>query len=158
AQAAAALEMVSVTLEKLNPQALLIVGDRFETASAALAATLTRVPIIHLHGGEETEGAIDNALRHAITKLSHLHFVSHSDHALRVRAMGEDPNCIHIVGAPGLDNLRRSDLLSRDQLEDFLGIELRSPIILVTVHPSTLAAEPAQDASALAKAMDSIQA
>ena len=86
--------------------ALVLAGDRFETAAAALAATVDRVPIVHLHGGEQTLGAFDDALRHAITKLSHLHLVSNEEHARRVIAMGEDPATVHVVGAPGLDAAR----------------------------------------------------
>ena len=86
------------------PDALLLVGDRYETAAAALAATLERVPIAHLHGGEQTLGAFDDQLRHAITKLAHLHLVSSEANGRRVLAMGEDPASVHVVGAPGLDN------------------------------------------------------
>ena len=93
--------------------ALVLVGDRFETAAAALAATLDRVPIVHLHGGEQTLGAFDDALRHAITKLAHLHLVSNDEHARRVIAMGEDPATVHVVGAPGLDTAFRTDLPDR---------------------------------------------
>ena len=101
-QAATTLEAVGTALRQAPPDALLLVGDRLETAAAALAATLERVPIIHLHGGEQTLGAFDDALRHAITKLSHLHLVSHEEHAQRVIAMGEDPASVHVVGAPGI--------------------------------------------------------
>ena len=113
-QAATTLEAVGAALRQAPPDALLLVGDRLETAAAALAATLERVPIIHLHGGEQTLGAFDDALRHAITKLSHLHLVSHEEHARRVVAMGEDPASVHVVGAPGLDAAVRDDLPSRD--------------------------------------------
>lgn len=157
-QSAAALSLVAAALELQRPAALLLVGDRFETAAAALAATLAKVAIVHLHGGEETEGAFDNALRHAITKLSHLHLVSHPEHAARVRAMGEDPAAIHVVGAPGLDNLRRADLAGREELEAFLGLPLEPPVVLVTLHPATLAEDAAAEARALVAAMDEIPA
>ena len=157
-QTSSAVNMVGEALERLRPDAMLLVGDRFETAAGALAATLARVPLIHLHGGEETEGAIDNALRHAITKLSHFHLVSHVLHRERVISMGEDPACVHVVGAPGLDNLHRSDLASREEIEQFLGLNLRPPVVLVTVHPTTLAADPAADARALCAAMDRVDA
>jgi UDP-hydrolysing UDP-N-acetyl-D-glucosamine 2-epimerase len=114
--------------------------------------------VIHLHGGEETEGAIDNALRHAITKMSHLHLVSHAEYAQRIAAMGEDPASIHVVGAPGLDNIHRDDLPGREQLAAHLGLALEPPLILVTVHPTTLAADPAAEAVAVAAAMDEIPA
>lgn len=157
-QSARALRAVAGALEQHRPDALVLVGDRFETAAAALAATLSAVPVVHLHGGEETEGAFDNALRHAITKLAHLHFVSHEKHAARVRAMGEDPASIHVVGAPGLDNLHRADLPGRDALARELGVELRAPVVLVTLHPSTLGGEPAEEASAVVNAMDLVPA
>ncbi len=158
-QTASVVKMLGDVLERQNPDALVLAGDRFETAGAALAATLARVPIVHIHGGEETEGAIDNVLRHAITKLSHLHLVSHMDHARRVIAMGEDPASVHVVGAPGLDNLHRSDLAQREELEEHLGITLRPPVVLVTVHPATLSSdEPSCEAKAVCAAMDAIEA
>src|ERR1039458_1312111 len=106
-QAGDAIPMVARALRQHRAQALILVGDRFETAAAALGASLVRLPIVHLHGGEETGGAFDNAFRHAITKLSHLHFTSHASHSARVIAMGEDPATVHTVGGPGLDNLMR---------------------------------------------------
>jgi UDP-hydrolysing UDP-N-acetyl-D-glucosamine 2-epimerase len=113
---------------------------------------------VHVHGGEESEGAFDNNLRHAITKLSHLHLVSHRDHAARVIAMGEDPNAVHVVGAPGLDNLHREDLPGREELERSLGIPLRAPVVVATLHPATLGGDPVRDAQALAAAMDTVPA
>ena len=157
-QAARALAKVADALAEHRPAALLLVGDRLETAAAALAATLAATPIVHLHGGEETEGAFDNALRHAVTKLSHLHLVSHERHAARVRAMGEDPATVHVVGAPGLDNLHRADLPSREDLARSLGIALDAPVVIVTLHPSTLGGDPDVEASALATAMDQVPA
>ncbi len=157
-QAAEALRLIGEALERQRPDAMLVVGDRFETAAGALAATLARVPIAHLHGGEETEGAIDNALRHAITKLSHLHLVSHETHARRVIAMGEHPSTVHVVGAPGLDNVRRHDLATRDELELHLGMPLASPVVLVTLHPATLGGDPATECAAMLEAMDRVPA
>lgn len=153
-----AVRLIGDALARHRPDTLLLVGDRFETAAAALAATLARVPIVHLHGGEETAGAFDNALRHAITKLAHLHLVSHVDHAKRVIAMGEDPASVHVVGAPGLDNVHRSDLADRAELEQFLGIELRAPVVLVTHHPATLGAAPECEIDALIAAIDRVDA
>ena len=124
-QSAFALQTVGEALREIKPDYLVVVGDRYETMAAALAATLERVPIVHLHGGEETEGAIDNVFRHAITKLSHLHFVSHPMYAERVVQMGEHPDLVHTVGAPGLDNLFRPDLPTRRDLDKRLEIELK---------------------------------
>ena len=157
-QAAAALQAVGAALRDAPPGALLLVGDRLETAAAALAATLERVPIIHLHGGEQTLGAFDDALRHAITKLSHLHLVSHEEHARRIVALGEDPASVHVVGAPGLDAAVREDLPSRDDLARDLGLALDAPVVLVTVQPATLEREPMAAATAVVAAMDAVPA
>jgi UDP-hydrolysing UDP-N-acetyl-D-glucosamine 2-epimerase len=157
-QAASALAMMGDALKRCAVDALLLVGDRFETISAGIAATLQRVPIVHLHGGEETEGAFDNALRHALTKLSHLHLVSHPDYARRIVAMGEDPSTVHVVGAPGLDNLHRDDLPTRAELEARLGLPLEPPVVVVTLHPATLGDDPAKEAAAVCGAMDAVDA
>ena len=158
-QAARALAAIGATLEAAPPDALLIVGDRFETAAGALAATLARVPIAHLHGGEQTAGSFDDQLRHAITKLSHLHLVSDPEHARRVERLGEDPATIHVVGAPGLDAARRADLADRSELETALGIPLdRAPLVLVTIQPVTLDADPAGIARPIIAAMDRVPA
>jgi len=157
-QAGAALAAVGAHLRSSGTDALVLVGDRFETAAAALAATVDRIPIVHLHGGEQTLGAFDDALRHAITKLSHLHLVSSEAHARRVVAMGEDPATVHVVGAPGLDAASRPDLPDRDTLARELGLALRAPVVIVTVHPTTLDADPAATASAVIAAMDAVGA
>ena len=158
AQAGAALALVGECLDADPPDALVLVGDRFETTAAAVAATIARVPLVHLHGGEQTLGAFDDSLRHAITKLSHLHLVSHDEHARRVAAMGEDPRTVHVVGAPGLDNAFRADLADRMELERRLGIELAPPVIIVTVHPETLQPDPAAIGQAVGAAMDQVEA
>lgn len=157
-QASGALASVGAELRARPVDALVLAGDRFETAAAALAATVCRVPLVHLHGGEQTLGAFDDALRHAITKLAHLHLVSHDEHARRVIAMGEDPTTVHVVGAPALDALHRPDLPDRAALERDLGIELRPPVVLVTVHPATLDPDPAAVAGVVAAAMDAVPA
>jgi UDP-hydrolysing UDP-N-acetyl-D-glucosamine 2-epimerase len=157
-QAAGALMAVADALQRQRLDALLLVGDRFETLAAGLAATLAAVPIVHLHGGEETAGAIDNACRDALTKLAHLHLVSHPAYRARVIAMGEHPDTVHLVGAPGVDNLQRTDLADRAELEAHLAAPLPAPLVLVTVHPTTLAADPAADAAAVVAAMDHVPA
>ncbi len=153
-----AMRLIEAALTRLAPDALLLLGDRYETLAAAMTATLTRVPVVHLHGGEETEGAFDNAFRHAITKLSHLHLVSHPLHAARVRALGEAPESVHVVGAPGLDNARRADLPTLAELQSTLRIPLPRPIVLVTLHPTTLGDDPASEAAAVTSAMDRVNA
>ena len=157
-QAGDALIAIGAELRASPVDALVLVGDRFETAAGALAATVCHVPIVHLHGGEQTLGAFDNALRHAITKLAHLHLVSHEEHAARVVAMGEDPATVHVVGAPGLDALARADLPDRAALEADLGIELRAPVVVVGVHPVTLDVDPVAASRAVAEAMDLVPA
>ena len=157
-QAGRALELVGDALETDPPDCLVLVGDRLETMAAAVAATVERVPIVHLHGGEQTLGAFDDSLRHAITKLSHLHLVSHEEHARRVVALGEDPALVHVVGSPGLDGAVRSDLPDRAQLEAELGIRLEPPVVIVTVHPATLDPDPAAVADVVAEAMDAVEA
>lgn len=158
ADAARALLLVDEALREEHPDMILLVGDRTETIAAGMAATINRVPIVHLHGGEESEGAIDNAIRHALTKLAHLHLVSHEEHARRVRQMGEEPTNVVVVGPPGLDNAQRSDLLGRDQVLTEIGEILPDPLVLVTYHPTTLGEEPLQEVQALAAGLDDVPA
>jgi UDP-N-acetylglucosamine 2-epimerase (non-hydrolysing) len=157
-QAAEALRLVAGAIARRQPDALLVVGDRFETCVAALAATLAAVPVIHIGGGDETEGAFDNQLRHALSKLSHLHFVGNEGAGRRVRALGEDPGTIHVVGDPVLDNLHRPDLATREELEAHLGLRLEGPLVVITLHPATLGGDPAEEAAAVAGAMDKVEA
>lgn len=121
-----------------RPDILLVLGDRFEMYAAALAALPFKIPVAHIHGGEVTEGAIDDALRHAMTKLSHLHFTATLDYARRVRQLGEEPWRITVSGAPALDNLRATPLLTRSELETKYHLCLQGPPLLVTFHPVTL--------------------
>jgi UDP-hydrolysing UDP-N-acetyl-D-glucosamine 2-epimerase len=124
--------------ERLAPDLLVVLGDRYEAMVAAQAAMMARVPIAHLHGGESTEGAVDEAIRHAITKMSHLHFVAAEAFRQRVIQLGEQPARVWTVGATGLDNIERLSWLSREELEADLGIPLAAPLFLVTYHPVTL--------------------
>lgn len=130
---------VSDALERLRPDILLVLGDRFEILAAAEAAMLHRIPVAHIAGGDVTEGAFDESIRHALTKLSHIHLVTNARSAARVARMGEDPARIHVVGSPGLDHLNRSPLLDRAALEAALGATLGARNLLVTFHPVTLA-------------------
>jgi UDP-N-acetylglucosamine 2-epimerase (non-hydrolysing) len=153
-----ALVQVTRALADRQPHALLLLGDRAETLAAGFAATLAGVPVAHLHGGEETEGAVDNALRHALTKLSHLHLVSHPLHAARVHQLGEPAESIVVVGAAGLDNLLRDDLPDRADLQAQLGIAFTPPVVVVTLHPTTLGGDPRSEVTALAEAMQTVPA
>lgn len=130
-------------LERLRPEILVLLGDRFEILAAAQAALVARIPIAHIAGGDTTEGAFDEAIRHSITKMAHLHFVTNADAAQRVRQLGEAPEQIHLVGSPGLDQLRHLTLLGRDALAQQLGFAFKERNLLVTFHPATLATQPA---------------
>ncbi len=117
---------------------IFLLGDRYETLSVAIAAHLARIPIAHIHGGEVTSGIIDDAFRHSITKLSHLHFVSHKDYKNRVAQLGEDKKNIHIVGGLGIDSIKNTKLLKRSKLEKILGIKFLKKNIIINFHPETL--------------------
>jgi UDP-hydrolysing UDP-N-acetyl-D-glucosamine 2-epimerase len=123
---------------RLRPDLLVVLGDRFEMLAAAVAALPFALPVAHIHGGEVSEGAMDNQIRHAITKLAHLHFASAEPHARRIAAMGEEPWRIHTVGAPGLDRLATTEPLSRAALARELALPEAGPWLLVTFHPVTL--------------------
>lgn len=129
---------LSDALESLAPELLLVLGDRFEILAAAQAALVHNIPVAHIAGGDTTEGAFDEAIRHSITKMAHLHLVTNEPAARRVRQLGEDPRRIHVVGSPGLDHLRRTALLGRAELEQTLGAPLGARNLLVTFHPVTL--------------------
>jgi UDP-hydrolysing UDP-N-acetyl-D-glucosamine 2-epimerase len=123
---------------RFQPDCLVVLGDRFEMFAAALAALPFKIPVAHIHGGEITEGAMDESLRHALTKLSHLHFVSTSEYARRVIQMGEEPWRVKVCGALSLDNLNTLDFLNKKELEQRFSISLKKPPLLVTYHPVTL--------------------
>lgn len=126
-------------LQQLQPDLLLVLGDRFEILCAVVAALVARIPVAHLHGGERTEGAFDESIRHSITKMSHLHFVAAEEYRNRVIQLGEHPDRVFLVGALGMDNIRRMKLLEREALEASLGFELGRRSLLITFHPVTLA-------------------
>jgi UDP-N-acetylglucosamine 2-epimerase (non-hydrolysing)/GDP/UDP-N,N'-diacetylbacillosamine 2-epimerase (hydrolysing) len=141
--------------ERLRPDVLVVLGDRFEILAAAQAAFLARIPIAHLHGGEATEGALDDGIRHAITKMSQLHFVAAEPYRRRVVQMGERPERVFNFGAPGLDQLRNLQWLDRAGLEQALGMPLPQPLFVVTYHPVTLAERsPAEPMRELLAALD----
>jgi UDP-hydrolysing UDP-N-acetyl-D-glucosamine 2-epimerase len=122
----------------IKPDLLLVLGDRYEMYAAALAALPFRIPLAHIHGGEISQGAIDDALRHSLTKLSHLHFAATQQYAERIQQMGEDSWRVVVSGAPALDNLETIQLLSRQELERQYQLDLGQPFVLVTFHPVTL--------------------
>ena len=125
-------------LEQLRPDLLVVLGDRFEIFAAVQAAMCARIPIAHIHGGELTEGAIDDAIRHAITKMSHLHFVAAEEYRKRVIQLGEAPTRVWNVGSLGVEAIQRMKLMSRYALSKSVGFDLSKPYFLVTYHPVTL--------------------
>jgi len=124
--------------EDLKPDIVVVLGDRYEILAAVTAALFYKVPVAHLHGGEITEGAYDDSIRHAITKLSHLHFTSTEVYRQRVIQLGENPDRVFYVGALGVENIKKTRLLSKDELEESLGFPLGDKSLLVTFHPVTL--------------------
>lgn len=125
-------------LETLKPDVVLVLGDRYEIFAAATAAMIARIPIAHIHGGELTEGLVDDAIRHGITKMSHVHFVAAKEYRDRVILMGEQPERVFNVGGLGVESVKRTQLMSRERVEEALGFELLEPAFLVTFHPVTL--------------------
>ena len=123
---------------ELKPEIIVLLGDRFEIFSAASAAMICKIPIAHIHGGESTEGLIDEPIRHSISKMSHLHFTTTKAYADRVIQMGESPERVFNVGAPGLDNLEKLQLLDKTKFEESIGFKLSKTNVLVTYHPVTL--------------------
>lgn len=134
------LAMISFAdvFKRLSPDLLLVLGDRFEVLSVVSAANVMNIPVAHLHGGELTEGAIDDSMRHAITKMSHLHFTSTEEYRRRVIQLGEDPNRVFNTGAIGIDNIVDKALLSNQELEQELQVEFDDRTVLVTYHPVTI--------------------
>jgi UDP-hydrolysing UDP-N-acetyl-D-glucosamine 2-epimerase len=144
--------------DRVRPDVVLLLGDRFEVFAAATAAMLLAIPIAHIHGGETTEGAIDESIRHAITKMAHVHFAAAEPYARRIAQMGENPAHVFDVGAPGIEGIRRLELLSRDALAAALGVPLGSPLFAVTYHPVTLGDEGVErPVQALFAALDAFE-
>lgn len=142
-----------------RPDILLVLGDRFEMHAAATAALPFNIPLAHIHGGESTEGLIDESIRHSITKMSHLHFASAETYANRIIQMGEEPWRVVVSGAPSLDNLNDLQFMELSELERDLGMDFHSPTLLVTYHPVTLEREhTGSHIDALLQALESISA
>jgi len=133
-----AVSGIAEALEKLMPDIVVLLGDRYEILGAAQAAMLARIPIAHIHGGEITEGAMDDAIRHALTKLAHLHFVAAEDYRTRVVQLGAIPERVITAGSPGLDYIDRMNLMDRADLETELDLPSGQAFFMVTFHPETL--------------------
>ncbi|MDC0059877.1 UDP-N-acetylglucosamine 2-epimerase [Pelagibacteraceae bacterium] len=132
------IKKFSRTYSKIRPDLILILGDKFEIFSAAIAAMLSRIPIGHIHGGESTEGAIDEAIRHSITKMSHLHFVAAKKYRDRVVQLGESPKNVYCVGGMGVDTIKKTKFYKKKVLEKKIGFKLGKKNILVNFHPVTI--------------------
>ncbi len=152
---ARALEGFSAYFAFHRPDALIVLGDRFETLAVCIAAFNERIPIVHLHGGERTDGAADDAYRHCITKMSSLHFTATEEYRQRVIQLGEVPETVFCTGAIGVENIRALTLLSKNELEASLGFSLNTPYVMTTYHPTTLEPAGAQaEVEQLLNAMD----
>jgi len=138
---ALALAGSAKAFSELKPDLVVVLGDRFEIFAASTAALVAKIPMAHLHGGETTIGAFDEAFRHSITKMSHLHFVATAEYRSRVIQLGEDPRNVYLVGGVGIDSIKNLPLLGRKELEAQLGLDLGKKSLLITFHPVTLDAE-----------------
>ncbi len=135
---ALAIEGFGASFQTLKPDLVVILGDRFEILGAATAALIANIPVAHLHGGELSEGAIDDAIRHAVTKLSHLHFAAAESYRNRIIQLGEQPDRVFMVGGLGIDNINKVKLLEPAELEKAIGFKLNKRNLLITYHPETL--------------------
>jgi UDP-hydrolysing UDP-N-acetyl-D-glucosamine 2-epimerase len=140
-------------LGQMRPDLILLIADRYEMLAPAAVALALRIPIAHIEGGEISEGAIDDAVRHALTKMSHVHFTSTFEARNRVVSMGEEDWRVHRAGAPSIDHLRRNTLFTREQLEAQLQIDLAKPSVVVAYHPVTIVRDTTQEADALFAAL-----
>lgn len=147
----------SDSISRLNPDLVIILGDRFEALSAAQTALILNIPIVHIHGGEITHGAYDDAIRHAITKMSYLHFVSTETYRNRVIQLGEHPDRVFNVGALGVENIKKIIFLTKYELEKSLHINLSNPIFLITFHPTTLSENPLEGIEELLNVLESFK-
>lgn len=154
ASLAAAIKGYGAVYARLKPDVLLVLGDRYEIQGAVTAAMLAGIPVAHIAGGDVTEGAVDDAFRHAITKMSHLHFVTTEDAGRRVRQLGEDPACVFVTGSPGLDRIRTAVMMERDAFFAAVGLKPGKKNLMVTFHPETLAADTENHCREMLAALD----
>jgi len=152
------IKKIAQSLNKLKPEMVILLGDRFEIFAAAISATMLRIPIAHIHGGETTEGAFDEAMRHSISKMSHLHFVATEQYKKRLIQLGENKDHIFNVGALGLEHTLRTKFLDQPELEQAININLMEKNLLVTYHPVTLEKNSSrQHFNELLKALDMLR-
>lgn len=131
--------------DELRPDIIVVLGDRYEILAAAIAAMIECIPIAHIHGGEITEGAYDDAIRHSITKMSHLHFTSTEEYKNRVIQLGEEPERVFYVGALGVENIKKLPLMSKEEIEKEIDFNIDNKTILVTYHPVTMGSRTARE-------------
>ena len=149
-----AIKNISLKLKVLKPDLIILLGDRYEIFSACSAAFVHQIPICHLHGGELTRGSIDDGFRHSITKMSNVHFVSNNKYAERVKQLGENPKNIYVVGGFGVDLIKKTKLLKKNELEKKLNFKFGSKNFLVTYHPETTSINnPKKDFDQILKAL-----
>lgn len=139
-----------------RPDCLLLIADRYEMLAPASVALALRIPIAHIEGGDISEGAIDNQVRHALTMMSHIHFAPTTDAAARIIAMGEEPWRVHVSGAPSLDHLHKSDIPAPEEVAATLGLDLNAPVVVIAHHPLTLARDTNEETDAVFAALEEI--
>ncbi|WP_107931164.1 UDP-N-acetylglucosamine 2-epimerase [Campylobacter concisus] len=157
AEMARVYEKFAPALAELKPDILVLLGDRYEIFGVAGVASIMQIPIAHIHGGETTQGAFDEAFRHSITKMSHIHFAATNEYANRIIQLGEDPGRVFNVGGPGIENIKKLNLLNKDEFEKSINFKLAKKNILITFHPATLENSSAREQfNELLKALDEL--
>ena len=158
AEMARVYEKFASALAELKPDILVLLGDRYEIFGVAGVASIMQIPIAHIHGGETTQGAFDEAFRHSITKMSHIHFAATNEYANRIIQLGEDPSRVFNVGGPGIENIKKLNLLNKDEFEKSINFKLAKKNILITFHPATLENSSAREQfNELLNALDELE-
>ena len=158
AEMARVYEKFAPALAELKPDILVLLGDRYEIFGVAGVASIMQIPIAHIHGGETTQGAFDEAFRHSITKMSHIHFAATNEYANRIIQLGEEPGRVFNVGGPGIENIKKLNLLSKDEFERSINFKLAKKNILITFHPVTLENSSAREQfGEILKALDGLE-
>lgn len=158
AEMARVYEKFAPALAELKPDILVLLGDRYEIFGVAGAASIMQIPMAHIHGGETTQGAFDEAFRHSITKMSHIHFAATNEYANRIIQLGEEPSRVFNVGGPGIENIKKLNLLSKEEFEKSIKFKLAKKNILITFHPATLENSSAREQfNELLNALDEIE-